>query len=138
MTATTEERVRSYLLAEHRDLLQRVLDCADAVAAGVDLDAVDALDGPLSAALARAGVTQRFPAVVAGCAEAAGGELRAPPVAAPPYVVVTSVGPVLRATLDGVRVVVTVEAFRLEHRPRRYVRAARTPEAALTVEVRSR
>ncbi|MFC7156165.1 hypothetical protein ACFQPA_11995 [Halomarina halobia] len=130
------EAVRTYLLTEHRRLVERVLDCADAVAESEDLDTVDSLSNPLSAALAHAGITQQFPGVLAGAVEAAGEELPADPVAAPPYVVVTSAGPILRATLDSGRLVVRIEVFRLEHGPRRYVRTARTPEAAVSVEVR--
>jgi hypothetical protein len=68
----------------------------------------------------------------------AGGRLQADPVPAPPYVVVTSVGPLLRATLEAGRLVVTVRAFRVERGDggTRYVRDATDPSAAVAVELR--
>jgi hypothetical protein len=53
--------------------------------------------------------------VLAGAVSAVGEQLQARPVAGPPYVVVTSVGPVLRATLAERRMVVTLELFTVEH-----------------------
>ncbi len=95
---------------------------------------------PLRAVLSEAGLLSAYPSVLAECVAAAGGELRAEPVPAPPYVVVTGVGPVLRATLDAGRLVVTLAVLDVEReagdgRPR-YVRGATTPEAAVSVEVR--
>jgi hypothetical protein len=131
---------RAHLLSERRDLVATVLDCADAVAADWDGTATtdpDAVTGPLRVTLDRAGVLADLPVVLRECVSAAGGRLRAEPVAAPPYVVVTSVGPVLRATLDAGRLVVTLRAFRVERAADgpRYVRDARTPEAAVDVQV---
>jgi len=47
----------------------------------------------------------------ADAVEATGYDLRASPVAGPPYVVVTSCGPVLRATIDPGRLVIRFDAF---------------------------
>jgi hypothetical protein len=53
----------------------------------------------------------------------------------PPYLAVTSRGPVLRATLPEGRLVVVVGVFTVErHGQRRYVRAGETPETVLRVE----
>jgi hypothetical protein len=133
--------VRAHLLGERRELVATVLDCADAVAASWDGPATtdpDAVTGPLRAALDRAGVLAELPAVLRECVAAAGGRLQADPVAAPPYVVVTSVGPVLRATLDTGRLVVTLQVVRVERDGNgpRYVRDAPTPEAAVDVQIR--
>jgi len=65
----------------------------------------------LRAALDRAGVLDALDAALADAVAAAGGELSAEPVPAPPYLAVTSTGPVLRATLDAGRLVVRIEAF---------------------------
>lgn len=130
---------RAHLLAEHRETLQRVLDCADAVVAGWDGDATtdrEAVTEPLRATLDRAGLLDRFPSLLAAAVRAGGGEVRGQPVAAPPYVAVTSRGPVLRATLAEGRLVVTVGTFEVERAPVRYVRGASTVEGALEVCVR--
>jgi hypothetical protein len=108
------ETVRSYLHREHGDLLATVEQCADAVAARWDGETTSdrsAVVPPLRAALRESGVAERLPGLLTGAVSAVGGELRAPPVAAPPYVVVTSVGPVLRATLTDRRLVVTIGVF---------------------------
>jgi hypothetical protein len=121
---------RSYLLAEHRPLIEAVLTCADGVEGTPDAQLSDALGD----CLREAGILDRLPGVLVGTVEAVGEKLAAEPVASPPYVVVTGVGPLLRATLDPGRLVVTVAAFRKTSSG--YVRAGRTPEEALTVEVR--
>ncbi|SEO73620.1 hypothetical protein SAMN04487948_104455 [Halogranum amylolyticum] len=132
--------VRSYLLSEHENLLATAVDCADAVAAGWDGESTtdrDAVAGPLTATLRRAGVLERLPAVLAGAVDAAGYRLRAEPVAAPPYVVVTSTGPVLRATLADGRLVVSLRLFAVEREgERRYVRGPRDPGKVVDVAFR--
>lgn len=108
------ELVRNYLHGDHADLLATVEQCADAVAAGWDGETTtdrSAVVPPLEAALRRSGVFDRLPAVLVGAVSAVGDRLRAQPVAGPPYVVVTSVGPVLRATLADRRLVVTLGVF---------------------------
>ncbi|WP_058365160.1 hypothetical protein [Haloparvum sedimenti] len=135
------DAARERLLTAHGDLLATTLDCADAVAAGFETT-VDgrpatrdstAIRGPLRAALDRAGALDRFPDALMEAVSVAGGDLTAPPVAAPPYVVVTSTGPVLRATLGGRRLVVRVEAFAVVDGA--FVRTAGTAGEALSVSV---
>lgn len=129
--------VRAYLLSEERGTLAAVIDAADAVAAAWDGQSTadrDAVAPALSAELGRRGVVGRFPALLEGAAGAAGFSLPAPPVAAPPYAVVTSTGPVLRATLPGGRLVIAVRVFGVERgTPTRYRRRHDTPEDALDV-----
>jgi hypothetical protein len=140
--------VREHLLSVHGDVLEAVLACADGVAERWDGDATtdrDQVVGPLERALDRAGVTGRLPNVLADAVGVAGGTLRAEPVAAPPYVAVTSVGPVLRATLPGGRLVVTVRVFAVERGSEgtdgaagvRYTCGPGTAAEALAVEFRS-
>jgi hypothetical protein len=129
---------RDAVLADHGAIVERVLACADAVA---DTRESPITDGPgladaLEAALGGAGVLGTLPAVLATAVEAAGGRLSAQPVAAPPYVAVTSRGPILRATLGDRRLVVSIRAFEVERDPRRYVRGSADPAAALAVTVR--
>lgn len=133
--------VRDHLLAERHDLVASVLDCADAVAAGWDGDTTadrERVTGPLRTTLERAGILGRLPTVLRECVDATGGQLTAEPVAAPPYVVITSVGPMLRATLPGGRLVVTLRAFRIDRSEEgpRYTRDARSVWGAVDVVVR--
>jgi len=128
---------RAYLLDAGRGELERVLDCADAVAASWGGDATperERVVGPMRAALNRTGLLAAFPGMLRGAVCAADRGLRGDPVAAPPYVAVTSVGPVLRGTTDAGRLVVTVRAFAVERDPVRYVRTGDDPENVLSVE----
>jgi hypothetical protein len=108
--------VRRYLLANHGDVVSAVRDCARRAAGAATEGRSDtgAVRRGTEAALREAGVWSRLPAVLAGCVEHAGGRLRATPVAAPPYVAPTATGVVLRATLDGGRLVVAVDALAVE------------------------
>lgn len=62
-------------------------------------------------ALRDAGALERLPTVLASTVDHLGDALAATPVAAPPYVVVTSRGVLLRATLDRGRLVVEIQTF---------------------------
>lgn len=135
-----ESVVREYLLSEHAALVRATSDCADAVVADWSDGVADgraAVVGPLEAELRARGVLAALPAVLAGAVDAAGYRLRSRPVAAPPYVVVTSLGPVLRATVEDGRLVVTFQVFDVEHEStRRYVRSATTPAEIVSVSFR--
>lgn len=99
---------------EHAVIVEGIDHCADGVAAPwdtartTDRDAV--VDG-LRTALEATGVLEQLPLVLADVVDAMGCELQARPVAAPPYVVVTSRGPVLRATIEPGRLVVRFDVF---------------------------
>ncbi|SFG33108.1 hypothetical protein SAMN04488063_1704 [Halopelagius inordinatus] len=110
--------VADFLREERPTLLAAVADAADAVAdrrSATDstADGGDVAD-ELERELRSRGVFEAFPDALAGCVAAAGRTLRATPVAAPPYVVSTSSGPVLRATLSDGRLVVTLRVFEVE------------------------
>ena len=137
------DAAREHLLGERRPLVEGVLACADRVADdwpdGGTTDRTAVVD-PFESLLGASGLLETFPAVLAGCVEAAGASLSARPVAAPPYVVVTSAGVLLRATLDAGRLVVTLRAFEVDRsgeRPR-YVRGPTDPESAVEVTLRDR
>ena len=57
------------------------------------------------------GVLEFLPRVLADAVAATGHQLSASPVSAPPYVIVTSRGPMLRGTIDPGRLVVRFDAF---------------------------
>ena len=129
------ESARECVTAEHADVVAGVGACADTVAdswADPTADDGAAVAGALEACLAESGVLDALPHVLAAAVRAAGGSLPATPVAAPPYVAVTSRGPVLRATLDAGRLVVELRTFRLtdEHR------YARRDEVTVAASVR--
>jgi hypothetical protein len=135
------DAARARLLVAHESLLATALDCADAVAADWDGEGTtdrDAVVRRFRAALDEAGVLERCPAVLADAVAATGGELRAEPVATPPYVTVTGAGLVLRGTTATGRLVVTLRAFDVRRRPTRYVRGPDSVPAALDVAVRGR
>lgn len=132
---------REYVRSEHRALVETTVDCADAVAAGWDGEATadrSRVVPPLEAALRRSGVVDALPAVIAGAVEAAGFSLAARPVAGPPYVAMTSQGPLLRATVPEGRLVVTLAVFEIERgEPTRYRRAGETPETVVRAVFRT-
>jgi hypothetical protein len=107
---------REHVLSEHADTVAAVGESADAVVEAWDAPTASdgaALADALESCLAESGTLDALPDVLAAAVDAAGGTLSAAPVAAPPYVAVTSRGPVLRATLDDGRLVVELRAFRL-------------------------
>lgn len=119
-------RAREHLLDAHVTAVEAVLAAADAVAeAGVRRDDTwftladgrratadrDALVPSLRTALDRSGVLERLATVLVDAVAAAGYDLPAQPVAAPPYVAVTSTGPVLRGTVADGRLVVSIDCF---------------------------
>ena len=129
--------VREHLIGERREWVRAALDCADAVASGWNGDRTPdrATVVPVyRETLDRSGALADAPAVLRECVRAAGERLSADPVAAPPYVVVTSEGVLLRATLDD-RLLVRVRVFRLSTDARGpvYERVNETPETAVAV-----
>jgi len=109
-TGTVTERLRR----AHRDVLAGVVAAAGAVVDGWDGETTSdraAVVGPLREALVDAGLIERFPDVLADCLRAIDREPPASIVPEPPYVAVTSLGPVLRATLSDGRLVATLRVF---------------------------
>jgi hypothetical protein len=138
---TRTSAVRECVLGTHEDLLETILACADGVANSWDGEATTdhhRVVEPFERALHRRDVIDRLPVVLAGAVDALGESLPAEPVAAPPYLVVTSVGPVLRATLSSARLVITIRVFAVERDPTRYVRARAAPDDALHVALKNR
>lgn len=126
---------RERLLANHAGTVASVIDAADAVAEGrAPPTEPAAVTEPLRAELDRDDVTAALLDALADAAAAVGEELPHDPVPEPPYLAVTSRGPVLRATLDAGRLVVVVRAFRVARSPVRYVRAGDRPGEVLRVE----
>ncbi len=144
MTDIDADAARDRLLAAHRDAVEATLACAEAVAAGfdarIDGDPASresrAVRADLRATFERAGLLAGFVSLLPDVVDAAGGTLSAPPVAAPPYVAVTSTGPVLRATLGDARLVVRIEVYAVVDGT--FVWREPTPAEAVRVAVRRR
>lgn len=110
-------RAREFVLDTHRETVETVLRCADAVADewdGARTTDRAAVADPLRTELRARGVWARLPDVLAGAVRAAGYSLSASPVADPPYVAATSRGPMLRATVPDGRLVVLLCVFEIE------------------------
>ena len=135
-------RARARVLAEHRDVLEATVDAADAVAADPGALAEGAtLRRRLRERLAGRNLLARYPGVLRTAVAAAGCDLAADPVPAPPYVVVTSTGPLLRGStatgrlLVAVRTVAVRRNTNIEHDTT--IRYRRTgASAADTVDIR--
>lgn len=122
------QAVRHQLSSEEGSIVKGIADCADQISrdwattqtgrpVATDREAVVP---PMETALKQVSVLQKLPTTLAACVRAAGGGLDATPVAAPPYVTITSTGPVLRATIGEERLVVQFAVFDVEDG--RYVR----------------
>jgi hypothetical protein len=117
-------RVRERVLAEHRDTVTGVVGAGTSVAATVETWPVtdpDRLRDPLEQELEDRDLLDPLLGVLDTAVGTLDTRLRGDPVAAPPYLVVTSRGPLCRATLaDSSRLVVELSLFAVERRPRRY------------------
>lgn len=107
----------AYVRSEHADVLAAVDACADEVCAAWEGDTTKdsrAIVDPLRTRLDDRGVLERLPVVLSEAVRATGHDLPATPVALPPYVVVTSRGPVLRATIEPGRLVIRLDVFEVD------------------------
>jgi hypothetical protein len=145
------ERARRRILDRHGAVVDRVDECAADVAATWEGDTVtdrSRVVDPFERRLRDAGVLSLLPAALADAVDAAGYDLAAEPVAAPPYVVVTSTGPVLRATVADGRLVVAFRPFEVvrdrdgddgdESGGVRYARRDADPASAVEARFRDR
>ncbi|QCS42880.1 hypothetical protein [Natrinema versiforme] len=107
---------RRRIQSEHVSVVDGIDACADAIADPWDTSRTtdgDAVADGLHRALEEAGILRALPEVLADAVDATGHELQADPVPGPPYVVVTSRGPVLRATIGPGRLVIRFDAFEI-------------------------
>jgi hypothetical protein len=132
--------VRRRILDEHRDTVAAVVEAGAVVASGVDDWPVtdgDQIRRPLDAVLGDRGLDSPLLGLLGTGADALETEIEGQPVAAPPYLVVTSRGPLCRGTLaDGERLVVELSLFAVTPRPRRYHFRDPTVEECLQVSRR--
>ncbi len=133
-TNTQLRRAGTRLRTQHEAVIGSIDDCAERVATSWADDRVGdrrLVVEPFRTTLEDRGVLAELPTVLADVVEHLGYDLPATPVAAPPYVVVTSRGLLLRATLPPGRLVIAVECFEVCRDPDPFYRR---PEGA-TVDV---
>lgn len=114
------ESVRSRFRSAHGDVLAAIEASADVTVDSWPADAVaerHRVVDPFRSALAERDVLDELPAVLEDLVATVGGDLSVSPVAAPPYIVVTSTGILLRATLSRDRLVVAVYPFAVDRDP---------------------
>lgn len=106
--------VRRRIQTEHGQVVSAIDDCANCVASPWDTSRTtnrEAVIDPFRTALAERDLLEQLARVLADVVDAAGYDLPETPVPAPPYVVVTSRGPLLRATIGPGRLVIRFDAF---------------------------
>jgi hypothetical protein len=136
VTERASEAVRAALERDHAETLSAVRAAAERVVDDWDGSTTTDREASVVAlrdALDADGTLARLPDLLSTAVEAVDAELAAEPVAAPPYVVVTNTGPVLRGTLADrpARLVVRLQAFDVESGPGRATyRLAETPDGS--------
>jgi hypothetical protein len=133
-------RIHEQVLDEHRETVAAVVDAGAAVASTVERRPVtdgDRLRRPFEALLRERGLAAQLLGVLTTGAEALNTGIEAEPVPGPPYLVVTSRGPLCRGTLtDGRRLVVELPVFAVERQPPRYRFRDPAAEECLQVSLR--
>jgi hypothetical protein len=136
------ERLRRQILAAHTDTIRDVIDAGTAVTTAIEeWPATDgtAIRVPLDRLLQERELRTPLLAILEATAATLDEELRGAPVAAPPYYVVTSCGPLCRGTLaDGRRLVIKFGLFEVERRPRRYRFCEPSPKECLQITLAGR
>lgn len=106
-----EHVVETHVSESFADVLRDLEDAVAGATASWPTDGVDDADrvrADLRSALQLSGVRDRLPRVLATTVAELDASMPVSPVAAPPYVVVTSEGVLLRATLADARLVITL------------------------------
>ena len=138
MSVAFVDQVRKRILAVHRDHIRAVIDAGEDVAEAADQRPIsdpDQIRIPLEGILRQRGLLDPMLGMLETGSEALGEKIQGKPVTAAPYLVVTSRGPVCRVTLSsGQRLVIELQLFSVENRPRHYEFRAPTPETCLKVQ----
>ncbi|MDJ1433469.1 hypothetical protein [Halostagnicola sp. A-GB9-2] len=105
---------RRCIQRDHETVIDGIDYCADLVANtwdGTQTTERRRVIEPLQSALESAGILETLPVVLSDAVESAGYDLESTPVPAPPYVVLTSRGPICRATIEPGRVLIRFDVF---------------------------
>ncbi len=132
-----EERIHDQLLSTSRETIQRVVGVADDVAAGWT-DGTTTDRDELVAGLTGGLEAENLHTPLIECLQhgirVGGFELPATPVPAPPYLVVSSTGPLLRAGISPGRLLLSFDVFEvIRGEPTMYRRAGSAPADVLDV-----
>ncbi len=129
---------RAALIADHQGTIEAVLDAANDIAnANGPFTEPKLLRRVLTEQLQAHELLEPLLAMLSTAAEAVGQGIEGAPIPAPPYLSVTSRGPVCRGTLsDGCRLVIELLVFAVESQPRQYVFTDADPATCLHVEFR--
>ena len=134
-----ESDVRSRILETHQTTIEEVVNAGQTVAdSWPDSTITDAtvIKMPLEHVLRRAGLTDQLIALLGDAIRSTGKATSAHPVPAPPYLVVTSTGPICRATLSAdKRLVIELVLFAVDRNPTRYRFLDPDPATSLEVTV---
>lgn len=114
MGPTNDDSVTQYLRAEYGSVLDTIAAAADSAVEDWPTPRVgdgELVRSSLREALAAGDVHEQLPALLETVVSRFGATMTATPVPAPPYVVVTSLGVLLRATTERGRILVTMQVF---------------------------
>lgn len=140
MTDDAQDAVRRQVLAEHRDTVADVCSVGRAVSASWPTETVadpERVTTPLASQLTARGLDTALLDALATAVAATDATAAGTPVPAPPYFVVTSRGPLCRATLDNDRrLLIRLCLFAVERRPRAYRFRDPRPETCLETVIR--
>ncbi|MDS0220560.1 hypothetical protein NDI54_04250 [Haloarcula sp. S1AR25-5A] len=136
----SESTIRTRLLEAHPDTLQSVIDAGCSVATAWPAETVQepgAVTDPLEHLLRKRGLAEDLLGMLQSGTAAIGETVQGRLIPAPPYLVVTSRGPICRGTMsDGRRLVVLLELFAVQRKPVRYRFRNPTPTELLSVSIR--
>lgn len=118
------EQVRQHILTHHRETVTAVIDTGETIAAGIDewpVSDPELVRLPLERCLREQNLFEPLVGLLEAASDSLDEQLRGTPVPAPPYLTVTSRGPLCRGTLsDGRRLVVLLSLFAVTTRPPAY------------------
>ncbi len=142
MADEVRQQIKSRVLDAHRETITAVCDVGRAVTTSWQGSAVtDAsrITESIHQQFEETTLPQRLLETLETAADTTDSQMQGSPVPAPPYLVVTSRGPVCRVTLeDGRRVVLLFELFTVDRRPRAYQFRDPSPSTCLRVRIRGR
>lgn len=134
-----DDAARTQLVGRHRETLLGVVELGRAVTNEWQTDRVtdpEEITEPLERLVDASNLGPSLLELLVDASQTIGGRLDGRPVPAPPYLLLTSRGPLCRGTLgDGRRVVVTLDLFEVKRNPPAYVFLDPTPEECLDVAV---
>jgi hypothetical protein len=136
---TTTAMLRERLLDQHRETVATVIEAGRAVDRTLPDTVTEAssIDARLEAELAHRALSESLLELLEDVAGAINEPIQGQPVPAPPYLVVTSRGPICRGTLaTGTRLVIELELWAVERAPVRYRFRDPVPEDCVQIALR--